>query len=170
VAGVPRRLRRRGVDGWNAAVLTTVAFQTAAAFSAGGAIVTPAFGALQGLSGREAALPVIAGVAGGFALGFGLAGAATAAIAGARGPRLWAAARLSALGGGLGGLLALLPYGWMRLGLAGIAAGYPQMAVAIIAFLGCIILPCRIIGTAVGRAIEQGPGPCTEERGQAPIS
>jgi len=126
-----------------------VALQTAAAFSAGGAIVTPAFHALQGLSGRESTLPIIGAVVGGFALGFGLAGAATAAIAGSRGPSLRAAARASALAGGLGGLMALLPYGWMHLGLTGPVAGYGQMAAAVIAILGCIIVPCRLLGTAL---------------------
>ena len=130
-----------------------VALQSAAAFSAGGAVVTPAFHALQGLSGHESALPVIAGVIGGFALGFGLAGAATSAIAGGRGSTLRAAARLSALGGGLGGVIALLPYAWMRIGLTGPIAGYGQMAVAVLAFLGCIIVPCRIVGTAVAAAV-----------------
>ena len=134
-----------------------IALQTAAAFSAGGAIVTPAFHALQGLSGRESALTVVAGVVGGFALGFGLAGAATSAIAGSRGPRLRAAARLSALGGALGGLLALLPYLWARLGLTGPIAGYARMAVAVFAFLGCIIVPCRVVGTAVARAPSEEP-------------
>jgi len=126
-----------------------LALQTAAAFAAGGAIVTPAFHALQGLSGRESPLPVIAAVVGGFALGFGLAGTATAAIIGRRGPSLRAAARASALAGGLGGLIVLLPYGWMRLGLTGPLAGYGQMAVAVIAILGGIIVPCRMVGSAL---------------------
>lgn len=131
-----------------------LALQTAAAFAAGGAIVAPAFHALQGLSGRESPLPVIAAVVGGFALGFGLAGTATAAIIGRRGPSLRAAARASALAGGLGGLIAVLPYSWMRLGLTGPLAGYGQMAVAVVAFLGCIIVPCRLIGTAMARVAE----------------
>ena len=142
--------------GWMAArSLATgriLAVKTAAAFAAGGAIVTPAFHALQGLSGREPAGALIAGVTAGFALGFGLAGAATAAIAGCRGPGLGAAARTSALGGALGGLIALLPHAWMRLGPAGPLAGYAQMAVAVLGFLGCIIVPFRLIGTAVARA------------------
>jgi len=129
-----------------------VAAGTAAAFAAGGAIVTPSFHALQGLSGRESAVAVVAGVAGGFALGFALAGAATAAIAGARGPGLRAAALISALGGGLGGLIAVLPSLWSRLGLSGPIAAYAGMAVAVLAFLAGIIVPFRLIGTAVARA------------------
>ena len=141
-----------------------VRLEVSASFAAGGAIVTPAFHALQGLSGHESSLPAVAGVVGGFALGFGLTGAATAAIAGYHGSRLRAVARRSALGGGLGGLLALLPYGWMRLGLTGPLAGYAQMAVAVIAFLGCLIVPCRILGTALSDGVQDdeahvaGPG------------
>ncbi len=130
----------------------TLATRTAAAFAAGGAIVTPAFHALQGLSGRESLVAVIAGVTGGFALGFGVVGAAAAAIAGCRGPGLRAAARASALAGGLGGLLALLPHFWARLGASGPFAAYVQMAVAVIAFLAGIIVPFRLIGAAVDRA------------------
>ena len=128
-----------------------LALQTAAAFAAGGAIVTPTFHALQGLSGREPALSIVGAAIGGFALGFGLAGAATAAIAGNRGASLRSAARASAFAGSLGGLLALLPYGWLRLGLTGPLAGYGQMGVAVIAFLGCIIVPCRMVGSLFQR-------------------
>jgi len=126
-----------------------VALQAAAAFAAGGAIVTPAFRALQGLSGREPVTAVIGGTVAGFAVGFGLIGAATALIAGVRGPGLRVAARHSVLGGGLGGLIALLPYGWWHLGLTGPLAGYGQMAAAVVAILGCIILPCRLLGAAL---------------------
>jgi hypothetical protein len=129
-----------------------VALRTAGAFAAGGALVTPAFRALQGLSGREPVLAVVAGTLGGLALGFGLAGAATAAVTGVRGRPLLRALGLSTLGGGLGGLLALLPYGWGRLGLSGPVTSYGAMAIAVAAFLGCIILPCRIVGLALDRA------------------
>ena len=136
-----------------------VALKTAAAFAGGGAIVTPAFRALQGLSGHESALPVIAGVLGGFAVGFGLIGAATACIARVSRPRVRETVRLSVLGGGLGGLLALLPYGWAHLGLTGPWAGYGQMAAAVIAILGCLIVPCWLIGSAVAASTaERGPG------------
>jgi hypothetical protein len=137
----------------------TISLQVSASFAAGGAIVTPAFLALRGLSGHESSLPVVAGVVGGFALGFGLTGAATAAVVGSRGSRLRTVARVSALGGGLGGVLALLPYAWARLGLTGPLAGYAEMAVAVIAFLGCIIVPCRIIGTALGDSADEDPAP-----------
>jgi hypothetical protein len=126
-----------------------VALQTAAAFSAGGAIVTPAFQVLQGLSGRESVVAVVGGTVAGFAVGFGLIGAATAFIARVSRPRVRGAVRLSMLGGGLGGLLALVPYGWAYLGLTGPLAVYGQMAAAVIAILGCIIVPCRMLGTAL---------------------
>jgi hypothetical protein len=135
-----------------------VALRTAGAFAAGGALVTPAFRALQGLSGREPILAVIASTMGGFALGFGLAGTATAAVAGVRGGRLRGAARLSVLAGILGGLLALLPFGSAHLGLTGTLAGYGQMAAAVVAMLGCIIAPCRVIGRALAAALtDMGP-------------
>jgi hypothetical protein len=136
-----------------------LAVQTAGAFAAGGALVTPAFRALQGLSGREPVLAVIGSTIAGFALGFGLAGTATAAVAGVGGARLRGTARLSVLGGILGGLLALLPFGWARLGLTGTLAGYGQMAAAVVAILGCIILPCRLIGSAVAAALAASPPP-----------
>jgi hypothetical protein len=130
-----------------------VPLQIAAAFAAGGAVVTPAFRSLQGLSGREPVLAVVGGTVAAFAIAFGLMGAATALVAGVPRARVRGAVRTSVLGGIAGGLLALVPYGWALVGLTGPLAGYAQMATAVIAILGCIIVPCRLIGSAVTTAM-----------------
>lgn len=121
----------------------------AAGVAAGGVALTPAFHAVQGLSGREPALAVAGSVVGGFALGFAVVGAALGVLAGARGAQLRAVARTGALAGALGGAVALLPWAWAHLPLEGPLAGYARMAVAVLAFLGCLILPFRLVGRAL---------------------
>jgi hypothetical protein len=133
--------------------------QTAAAFAAGGALVTPAFHALQGLTGKEPFALVAGFTLAGFGLGFGLAGAASAAIAGIVRSGLARAAVASTASGCLGGLIALLPWAWSVLRLQVVGGDYARMALAVVAFLGCVIVPFRLIGAFLDRLLpEPEPG------------
>ena len=119
-----------------------------------GVCVTPAFRGLQGLTGHEPiVVVVVVATLGAFAAGFGLGGAIAAfgvGIAPARLPRTGAAC---AVAGAAGGALALLPYAWSLLGLHFPGDTYLRMGLAVIAFLGCMIVPFHWTGIILARQL-----------------
>jgi hypothetical protein len=124
-----------------------------AGFLAAGTGVTPAFRGLQGLTGHEPIVVVFAATLGAFAAGFGMGGAIAAWAAGIATPRLARTGTACALAGGAGGALALLPYAWSLLGLRFPGDTYLWMALAVMAFLGCIIVPFYWMGAIIAREI-----------------
>ncbi|MGE5198473.1 MAG: hypothetical protein ACM3H9_02450, partial [Rhodospirillaceae bacterium] len=126
----------------------------AGVFAAAGLLVTPAFRGLQGLTGHESLLTVAAATLPAFVLAFGLAGALAASVLGIalRGTRIIV---VSAAGGLLGGLLAMLPFcwAWLRLDVPG--ESLLVMTLAVVGFLGSLIAPFHAVGSALDRARRQ---------------
>ena len=126
----------------------------AGAFLAVGLLVTPAFRGLQGLTGHESLLAVAAVTLPAFSAAFSIAGLLAARVLGVAGlgPRGFL---VCAAGGLLGGGFAMLPvcWAWLRLDVPG--ESYLVMALAVVAFLGCLIAPFRIVGLALDRAQDQ---------------
>ena len=121
-----------------------------------GVCVTAAFRGLQGLTGREPAVVVFAATLGAFAAGFGMGGAIAAFAVGMATSRLARTGAACALAGSAGGALALLPYAWSLLGLRFPGDTYLWMALAVMAFLGCIIVPFYWMGAIIAHGIGDG--------------
>ena len=121
-----------------------------------GVCVTPAFRGLQGLTGHEPIVVVFAATLGAFAAGFGMGGAIAACAAGIATSRLARTGAACALAGSAGGALALLPYTWSLLGLRFPGDRYFWMALAVMAFLGCIIVPFYWMGAIIAHGIGDG--------------
>lgn len=122
-----------------------------AGFTAAGLAVVPAYGSLQGLTGREPVSLVVGLVGGAFAAGFALAAMAGGHMLAAGGGAVWRLAVVGGLAGTAGSVCALLPYLAAATGL-GPAGAYLRMPLAVIATLGCLIVPYRIVGSALGEA------------------
>jgi hypothetical protein len=127
-----------------------------------GVCVTPAFRGLQGLTGREPIVAVLAATLGAFAAGFGLGGAIAAFAAGIATSRLARTGAACAVAGAAGGALALLPYAWSLIGLHFPGDTYLRMALAVMAFLGCVIVPFHWTGAIIARGA--GGGAAVEKR------
>jgi len=127
-----------------------------------GVCVTPAFRLLQGLTGHEPLVIVVVATLGAFAAGFGVGGVIAAVGVGVAASRLARTGLACAVAGAAGGALALLPYAWSRVGLHFPGDTYLWMALTVIAFLGCVIVPFHRVGAIIARgmsggaAIEQG--------------
>jgi len=93
---------------------------------------------------------------GAFAAGFGMGGAIAASASGIATSRLARTGAACALAGSAGGALALLPYAWSLLGLRFPGDTYLWMALAVMAFLGCIIVPFYWMGAIIARGIGDG--------------
>jgi hypothetical protein len=147
------RQTRQGL--WGTVVVAAGSFVT-------GVFVTPAFRGLQGLTGHEPVVTVVAATLGAFAAGFGLGGAIAAFGVGVAPSRLTRTGLAGAVAGVAGGVLALLPYAWSLVGVHFPGDTYLWMALTVIAFLGCVIVPFHWAGAIIGReaggrgAIEQG--------------
>jgi hypothetical protein len=122
----------------------------AAAYVVTGFFVSPAYSSLQGLTGREPVAVVAGVVAGAFAAGFAIAAGAGAFVLGATRLAIAEAGGLGAAAGLAGGACALLPFGLVAAG-AHRGTGYAAMAVSVAAILGCLILPNRLVGSALER-------------------
>jgi len=118
-----------------------------------GVCVTPAFRGLQGLTGHEPVVVVFAATLGAFAAGFGLGGAIAARGSGLATPRVARTGAACAVAGAAGGALALLPYAWSLLGLRFPGDTYLRMALTVMAFLGCVIVPFQWMGAIIARGI-----------------
>jgi hypothetical protein len=127
-----------------------------AGFLAAGTGVTPAFRGLQGLTGREPAVVVFAATLGAFAAGFGVGGTIAAFGAGIATSRLARTGAACAAAGAAGGALALLPYTWSLLGLRFPGDTYLWMALTLMVFLGCIIVPFCWMGAIIARGTGDG--------------
>jgi len=136
---------------------------TAAGFTAAGLLVAPAFGSLQGLTGRESPVVVTAVVTGAFALAFGAAAGAGALALGLSRRLAAGTVLLGLLAGVAGGLLALLPFISATLGVKG-TFGYLDMALAVASVLGCLIVPYRGVGAALERGDAARLGPPSAQR------
>jgi hypothetical protein len=123
---------------------------TAAAFFLAGLAVVPAFGNLQRLTGRESPWLMFAVTISAFVAGFSAAGLLAAFAHGESGRRALRAMLFGAASGACGGVLALLPAMWARLGAVFPGASFVQMLVAVVSILGCIIAPYWGIGRAIG--------------------
>jgi hypothetical protein len=122
----------------------------AGAFISAGVIVTAAFRALQGVTGRESVLAVAAATLPAFSAGFALAGVLAASAIGIN--RIGAGgAAICAAGGLLGGVSAMLPFcwAWLRLDVPG--GTFVVMTLAVVGFLGCLIAPFHIVGLVLDR-------------------
>jgi hypothetical protein len=120
----------------------------AAGFFMAGLLSAFAYDSLQGLTGREPAGVTVAAVTASFAAGFALATGLTALAAGT-GPRVVAGAAARGLGAGAcGGLIALAPFLLSLAGAAGRVA-YLDMALAVAAAFGCVLVPFRLAGAAL---------------------
>ena len=143
------------VSGWLAATSLGIRRRGAGwfigGFTAAGLAVVPAYGSLQGLTGRES-VPVVIGFVGGlFITGF-----AVAAIAGARslegGPgSLKRFAVAGCVAGAAGAAFVLLPF-VAAVTVPGAAGGYLRMPLAVTSTFGCLIVPYRMLGSAFGEA------------------
>ena len=111
---------------------------------------TPAVRGLQGLTGREPLLAVAGTTLGAFGAGFALAGALASKALRLPGPRA-RGLLLCAAGGLLGGVFALLPFGWAWLRLDAPGEAYLEMTLAVVGLLGSLIVPFRIVGAALDR-------------------
>ncbi len=109
-------------------------------FGMAGITVSLAYGSLQGLSGRESTVVVTAVVVPAFALGY--AAAATAGAIGLRqtGRTVAGMARHGVVAGGIGGVVALVPFLLAAARMA-IPIPYATEAVAVGSLLGCVIVP-----------------------------
>jgi len=121
-----------------------------------GVCVTPAFRGLQGLTGHEPVIVVLAATLGAFAAGFGLGGAIAAFGVGIAPASLHRAGAACALAGSAGGALALLPYAWSLLDIRFQGDTYLRMALAVIGFLGCVIVPFHWTGAIIARGMGGG--------------
>jgi hypothetical protein len=123
----------------------------AGAFAIAGLFVTPAYGSLQGLTGREPFLSAAAATLALFTAAFLLAGAIAARQVGA-GRLAWQELGRCAAGGCCGGALAMLPsaWAWIRLDVPGEAL--IVMTLAVVGFLGSLIAPFTIVGSTLDRA------------------
>jgi hypothetical protein len=99
---------------------------------------------------------VFAATLGAFAAGFGLGGLIAARGLGLPTSRLARTGVACAGAGAAGGVLALLPYAWSLLGLRFPGDVYPWMALTVMAFLGCVIVPFYWMGAIIAR--ESGDG------------
>jgi len=126
----------------------------AGAFLAAGLLVAPAFRELQGLTGHESVLAVVASTLPAFGAAFALAGTLAARVLRITlaGPR---AVLVCAAGGLLGGAFAMLPFCWAWLRLDPPGESYLVMALAVVGFLGCLIAPFHVTGLAIERARSQ---------------
>ena len=114
-------------------------------FTAAGLAVVPAYGSLQGLTGRES-VPVVIGFVGGlFITGF-----AVAAIEGGPGS-LKRFAVAGCVAGAAGAAFVLLPF-VAAVTVPGAAGGYLRMPLAVTSTFGCLIVPYRMLGSAFGEA------------------
>ena len=123
----------------------------AGAFVAAAVFATPAVRGLQGLTGREPLLAVAGTTLGAFGAGFALAGVLASKALRVPGPGPGRLFRCAA-GGLLGGVFALLPFGWSSLRLHVPGETWVEMTLAVSGFLGCLIVPFRIVGAALDRA------------------
>jgi hypothetical protein len=122
-------------------------------FAISGITVSAAYGSLQGLSGRESFFIVTAVVVSAHALGYvaaATAGAIALRLAGRAAARM---ARHGAVAGGIGGVIALVPF-LLAAARMSIPIPYATEAIAVGSFLGCVIVPYRIVGVALGSAHE----------------
>ncbi len=144
LAGAPWATRRRARLG------------LAAGFFLAGALVAPAYDSLQGLTGREPAAIAIGVVTGAFAAGFALAAGLAAAGAGAAARVVATAALRGFAAGAAGGVIALVP---LLASLAGAAGrlSYLDMAVAVAAAFGCVLVPFRLTGAALDAVWPRSP-------------
>jgi hypothetical protein len=122
-----------------------------AGFAAAALTVAPAYGILQGLTGRESIVVAVLVIVPAFAVGFAAAAAAGALAIGVERRAAAAVALRGALAGSLGGLIALLPF------LAAAArllpgSSYARPALVVASALGCLILPYRLVGSALDAA------------------
>jgi hypothetical protein len=122
----------------------------AGAFVAAAVFATPAVRGLQGLTGRESLLAVASTTLGAFGAGFTLAGALASKVLRLPGPHA-RGLLLCAAGGLLGGVFALLPFGWAWLRFDVPGEAYLEMTLAVVGLLGSLIVPFRIVGAALDR-------------------
>jgi hypothetical protein len=120
----------------------------AGALLAGGALIGVSYRSLQGLTGRESTLLVISVPVLGFAAGLALAGLVGALALPLGWPARARIVRRSAVGGGLGGLVAAVPVLVAPPGVDHVAAQYGWMALTVASFFACLILPYRLMGKA----------------------
>jgi hypothetical protein len=136
--------RRLGLGGRRQAAL-------AGAFAAAGVLVASAFRGLQGTTGHESILAVSAATLPAFGIAFALTGMLSARVIGAVriGTRGLAACTA---GGLLGGAFAMLPFcwAWLRLDVPG--ETFFVMTLALVGFLGCLIVPFHIVGRTLDLA------------------
>lgn len=127
----------------------------AGALLVGGSVIGVAYRSLQGLTGREPMGLILSVPVAGFAVGF--AGAAligAAALLSTRGQRA-RLVRQSLVGGTLGGLIAALPVLVSSPAVEHTAAQYGWMALTVVSFFACLILPYRLMGLAFRDALRQ---------------
>jgi hypothetical protein len=123
----------------------------AGAFLAAAVFATSAVRGLQGLTGREPLLAVAGTTLGVFGAGFALAGTLASKALRMPGPDA-RGLLLCAAGGLLGGVFALLPFGWASLRLDVPGEIYVAMTLAVVGFLGSLVVPFRIVGAVLDRA------------------
>lgn len=120
-------------------------------FVAAGLGVAPAVLGLQGLTGHESMLAVAAATLPAFTAAFAVAGVLGGKALGIA--RLGRRGLLTCAGGGmLGGVFAMLPFGWAWLGVDVRGESLVVMGLAVVGFLGCLITPFQITGSALDRA------------------
>jgi hypothetical protein len=123
----------------------------AAACLAAGLIVAHAFQGLQGLTGRESALTVAAATLPSFTAAFTLTGALGGRALGIA-PVGLRVLLTCAAAGLLGGVCAMLPFAWAWLRLDVPGESIVAMGLAVVGFLGCLIAPFQLVGSALDGA------------------